>query len=1488
MSRRLRLLRALTLALAFVAGTTFGARAEAPSHWTYVDAAGESHAFATADMCDNVTDGGVIGSDVQGCANPTFQPPTITNVALPTGGSGDLEFIWMTTNDDPAGSGAVSWSLIPGSTFADYTPTPVERTAYYMRCSRRAGCSEYSGETNYVTVLIDCCDNATAGGTIAGDQVACGVPFDPALITNLAPATGGSNAMRYAWFTSTTTSVYTIGDPAWTAVPGVTTPYYNPGPITEVTYYVRVARREFCPDIGAFSNVVTVAAHDVPTLKADVTGVTCFGDADGTASVTIIDAAQPFTYRWDDNGSTDLNRTGMAAGSYTFVITDANGCEGTEEVVVPTPDELVATITADFDACDFQDDAELTATVTGGTAPYTYAWSTGATTAVVSGLGAGTYLVDVTDANGCTTSTDFEVDPPASLSASASVTQPVCYQPNGEITVAVAGGTAPFVYAWTPNVSQFATASGLAGGTYAIVVTDANGCEARLEVELDDETPITIDLEVSEITCFSADDADVDATVGGGLAPYAYAWTTPTGVVASEDLADVGPGTYTLEVTDANGCTEEATVEIVEPNELVVLLDVEQPLCFEDGGTITIDINGGAGNYTWDWNGAAPDNSTVLTDLAAGDYTVDVTDQDGCTQSATATIEATVLLELTTSSNPATCPGEEDGDATVVITGGEPPYSIVWDGDANLSTATITNQAGGVHVVEITDARGCVKTASVEIENLSTGPIIDAELTELDCFGGTEAEIDLTITGGLAPYTFDWGVGEPTTEDRTGLAAGTYEVTVTDAAGCEATASYEFLDPAEIECTATATSSYLTYFNVSRFEATDGSAEVTVTGGTGAYTYAWSSGATTATASGLPGGTASVTVTDANGCTCTTDVELEEPSMISDFVFEDEDGDGIQDATEVGLDGVNITLTGTDFMGVPVNFSAVSDANGAYRFDQLPMGNYFMIFQLPNFQDYLFSPVDQGTDDTKDSDMDPVTGAIQREVLAHGVGDYDTDAGFIPRESVITIGDRVWYDEDHDGIQDPFEIDVQGVTVNLVRTADGLLMNSTRTNEDGNYFFIDVAPGVYHITVDQSTSTVAADYVVTRVNQGNDENVDSDLDPVLLRSDDIEVLPTSVDIDFVDVGLHENCGEVDQGGEIAGNEDVCRGDTPALITSLSVPSGAVQYRWIRSSTANYRGPNDPNWTTIPGATMPTYQPSSLPVTIHYIRLSRRAGCFDYTGISNMITKTVIPLPLAEISSAQQTFCRSQALDVTADSTAPALYEWDFGTDATPRFATGSVVQGVTYAQAGTRFIYLSVTNATGCTGVDSLQINTLNCFGPGDLNGLVASNDGGTNTLQWSAISLYAGSYFDVQRADGTGRFETIESVDCIALGTWADYTYVDAFAPSGAARYRVVHRSGQTGDAHSATVELTVDQEELLTRVYPNPVQAELTLEVAAAEIGAVQFTLVNAYGSEVWTRELNAGRHTLSVDELPSGTYYLRAVTAGGATTTRSIVKR
>ena len=1507
MLSRLRLLRTgVLLVLVAVLGVTSstGLAAAVPATWNYVGVDGGRRAFAPPANCPtNVTDGGEVGADVTGCANPTYQPPTLANVALPTGGTGDLEYAWMRTTTDPEAGGPVTWQIIPGTNAPDYTPPPLTATTYFMRCSRRSGCTEYAGETNYVTVTIDCCDNVTDGGAIDGDEAVCGTPYDPGVIRSVAPATGGSNATEYQWYVSTTTDVYAVGDAAWAPIGGATGATYNPGEIAEVTHYVRTARKEFCADIGGYTNVVTIAAHPLPTITTEVTAASCHDATDGTATVTVVEAAAPTNVRWLDDPTTDLARANLAPGTYTFEIEDTYGCVTTADLVVTAPEELLVTADAEFDACFFADDATITANVTGGTEPYNYRWSTGATTRVIANQPAGTYDVAITDANNCTATDRVVVNPPPAFQASIAFTDPDCYQSDGTIDVTATGGVAPYTYDWSHDPALTgASASNLPGGDYVVVVTDVNACEITLNATLDDTPDIAIALDADDVSCNGAADGAIASAVTGGTPPYTYAWSN--GATGS-DVANLGPGSYTLTVTDANLCTADATATIAEPPALTASIAVVQPVCREDGGTLTAGMTGGNPPYSFSWSPRGADDQTVLANQPAGTYTLTVTDDIGCTATATATVDDVPLLELTGSAVDASCPSEPDGSATVSATGGEPGYTYRWNDPADQTTATATNLVPGAYTAEVTDNRGCVRTVDVTVGATSPGPLLSADVTDLTCNGAADGAIDLSVGGGPAPYRYEWtddGVASGvTTQDRTGLAPGEYRVLVEDALGCTAEATYEVAAPLELEVVAAPASFYPDYFHVSAYGATDGSAAATVTGGTPPYDYSWQQDgnfvSTASVADAIAGGAVTVVVTDANGCTATHDTVLVEPSMISDFVWEDIDGDGVQGAGEPGFEGVSVRLTGRDFNNRNVNFLTLTDAAGNYRFDRLPPGNYIIFVTLPD--DYEYSPVDQGADDAADSDID-FTGVMRRAVAGFGTADVDSDAGLIPSANAIVIGDYIWYDADHDGIQDPFEIPAQGVTMRLYRVSDGVLIASTLSDEDGNYAFEDVVPGEYYVEVDAATSTIASGFVLAFQDVGGDDAVDSDFDPVTARSGTIVVTTASADINDVDAGLHEDCNEVIGSNRIAGNEDVCVGDLPAAITSVAVPANAARFQWYRSDSPTYRGRNDPNWFLINGATGIDYQPSTLATTNYYLRLATTASCADdFTSESNIIEKRAVPSPGAEIAGAETSdgvsgtrtsvsLCDDATLTMTADSIEPVDFYWDFGPDATPRFDTGRVVSGISFATADAYIIYLETSNVDGCTGVATYQVNVLNCSGGGSVGTVGASATTRGNDVAWAALSLRPEAYFEVERAVGAADFETIDRVDAAVLGRWHDYTYTDRFAPGGEVAYRILHAAPLAEPTRSESVRVRGHRAELLTRIYPNPVDDALTVEVAATRQGDVAYELTNAFGARLLTGTTRGGRSALHLDDLPSGTYHLRLIAPDGESTVQTVLKR
>ncbi len=1485
-----------SLGLSLFAGAGSVAHAAARAGWTYApdDGSGASGAFYA---CDNTIEGGQIAGSVRGCADPLFQVPKLTNVALPTGGSGALEFLWMKTTTNPASGQPVSWTIIPGSSGSEYTPAAVTKTTYYMRCSRRAGCEKWAGETNFVTVLIDCCENVTDGGRIGGAQTSCGVPYDPSVITNLAPATGGTNSLVYTWYQSNTSTTYQPGSPEWSVASSETTPYFDPSAISQPTSYVRVAQRDKCPVPGAWSNVITIAANPLPAIKANVKDVSCAGDSDGSITVTVLTAVAPVTLRWADIATAPASRTNLAAGAYVVIVTDGAGCEYTEDIIVGAPAPLTVTLAPTVDNCDFNNDATVASNVLGGTMPYTYVWAHGPTTANLSGLAAGTYSVTVTDAKGCSATQALTIAPPPKLAGTATATQPTCGINNGSVNVAQTGGVAPFTYAWSPAVSNGNTARNLAGGAYAISITDANGCVARVTVDLVVIAPVTVALDGDDVTCNGAANAEVRSTVGGGIAPYTYRWNTGA---TSAKLSNVGPGRYEVTVTDAAGCVQVGEITLSQPNALAATITAVQPACFEDGGSLTANISGGTPPYTFNWGAAGRTNEQTLSNLAAGTYTLNVADGGGCVFTTTATIEATTLLSLDTLTTPASCLGSDDGSAEVKIVGGTAPYKILWSDARGQTSAKATVLLADTYTVSFEDARGCVKTAALKVGTLSTGPVTTGEVDQITCPGVDDGAIRLTTTSGLAPHTYVWKDSPSASATRTGLAAKVYEVRVTDAAGCFTDETYTIVAPDPITCKALPTTAFPRYFHVSTYGAKDGGLRAQASGGTAPYTYDWSTAATAESITGLAGGDYRLTVKDAKGCSCTHDTTLVEPSQISDFVWEDIDGDGIQDAGEPGLAGIQIRLSGQDFNGFAVDFSTTSDARGAYKFDRLPMGKYVIRFRLQGFQDYLFSPANQGDDDTKDSDMDPVLLLARAEVTAHGVADLDLDAGFIPRASVITVGDMVWYDEDHDGIQDPFEAPVQGVTMQLIRSSDNAVVSTTVSNESGAYAFNDVIPNTYYVRFDQSTSSVAFEFIAAPQAQGSDRAADSDFDPTTRRSIDIVVTSTTADITDLDLGLHEACTTVADGGQIASDEQVCVGQTASVIGSARPATGSVRYQWLRSTTSGmYRGPNDPAWATVTGAVGSTYQPSSIAVTSHYVRLSRDRSCAsDFTGTTNVVTKEAIPNPRVTFASVtgsngatyvngQISLGLNEVMTVTADSTAPVTFNWNFGADATPRTATGRVVRDISYAKTNdSRYVHLAITNTQGCVGRDSFLVNTLPFLVPGELGGTSAIRVPGGNKVKWSALSLPAGAYFNIERAADEGAYRKVGTMVARAIGSWTDYEFVDAGAPSGKTVYRVVHLSAKGEVNYGRPAAVTAEQS-LSVVTYPNPVRDLLGVEaLMGQEDVAAQYTLTNVYGATVLKGTLDVTK-PLDLSSLSAGTYYLSVVSEAGEVVIRPVVK-
>ncbi|WP_216650076.1 SdrD B-like domain-containing protein [Lewinella sp. W8] len=485
----------------------------------------------------------------------------------------------------------------------------------------------------------------------------------------------------------------------------------------------------------------------------------------------------------------------------------------------------------------------------------------------------------------------------------------------------------------------------------------------------------------------TSDDGTITLTVVGGTAGYTYAWSNGA---TTQNLSGLAAGTYTVVVTDANGCTTTESFTIDQPEQLVVTgttVDVE---CNGDAtGSIDITVSGGTTEYTIDWTDiAGNDNAEDRSGLVAGTYTVVVTDANGCTTTASFTIEEASDLLASVEDFALDCFGDNDGSLTAVASGGTAPYTYLWSTGA--TSITIDNLVAGSYSVTITDANGCTEVATGTVTQPDAPLSVTEVVVDVDCAGAATGSIDLTVAGGTPAYSFNWSNGA-TTEDLTGIAAGTYSVTITDANGCELMRTYEVEDGAPL--VASVEDDTICLDSPER-----GTLTVVVLEGSGNYQYQWDAATgnqTTATATDLMVGVYTVLVTDTEtGCTTVVTGEVigdnSECAGLGDYVWEDANENGIQDEGEKPIQGVVVNLK--DENGVVIA-TTTTDQFGFYSFEGLAAGTYSVQFELPDM--FEFTALNAGAEDV-DSDADPaMNGMTEPVTLTNGEFYPDLDAGIV-------------------------------------------------------------------------------------------------------------------------------------------------------------------------------------------------------------------------------------------------------------------------------------------------------------------------------------------------------------------------------------------------------------------------------------------------------------------------------------------------------------
>lgn len=508
------------------------------------------------------------------------------------------------------------------------------------------------------------------------------------------------------------------------------------------------------------------------------------------------------------SGASTLTVVVDAPGTYTFSVTDAiNGCNAfaittvTQNITTPVLSETHTDV-----SCNGLSNGSIDLTVSGGKAPYTYLWSTGATTQDINGLAAGSYSVTVTGANGCISTRTIVITEPPVLVLSTQKTDVLCNGGStGSITASASGGTPP--YQFSINAGAFGSNNvfnGLAAGTYTIHVKDAHGCEKTASVTIAEPTLVVLSTQKTDVLCNGESTGSITASATGGVAPYQF--SIDAGSFGSNNVfSNLAAGTYTIHVKDANGCEKTLSVTINQPALVILSATKTDVLCNgESTGSITANVSGGVPPYLFSINSGAFGSNNVFSNLAAGVYTIHVKDAYSCEKTTAVTITQPSLVVLSVNKTDVLCNGETTGTITASATGGVTPYVFAINGGAYSSNNLFDNLAAGNYSIHVKDANGCIKTTEVTI---SEPPllVLSTQKTDVLCFGLSTGIISASATGGVGPYLFSLGGAVFVSSGVfNNLPAGTYTVYVKDANGCQKKTDVTITQPPSVKCLLTA------------------------------------------------------------------------------------------------------------------------------------------------------------------------------------------------------------------------------------------------------------------------------------------------------------------------------------------------------------------------------------------------------------------------------------------------------------------------------------------------------------------------------------------------------------------------------------------------------------------------------------------------------------------------------------------------------------
>ena len=625
----------------------------------------------------------------------------------------------------------------------------------------------------------------------------------------VASGAGGTPPYSYEWFDNSFVS-FSTNDTAFNLSAG--------------SYYCEVTDANGC---DTFSTVQVIAPQTALSGSPQVYGVACKGDSTGMIVGDATGSWAPYKYYWIDNTGDTLQSTSfitgrdtlanLSAGVYNLHVYDAQDCFVSYGLTVGEPAtslsidsiSVVQTI-----ACYGESDGSARMYVSGGMPNYTYLWDSGETGLIAQNLSSGYRHVSLTDDWGCMVTDSIYISENPEIQPTVSLVQTVsCYgNTDGIVSVSSVGGVGAHTFFWSTDpvghTNNPDTVSGLAEGSYYVTTQDALGCEVLDSIYVSEPDPLTMQASaLAWISCFGADDGLAYATAQGCNTSYTFTWSSNNQV--GDTINTITPGTHIVTVVDNRGCTANDTVYMYEPDQLEIDIDTSLtvwPYCIGvNSASLTSIASGGTPGYTylWDDNLVAPQQTAVATHLLAGIYTVTVTDARGCTASDTEDIDSTtntMAASITSLTNyiggtDVSCFGDNDGSVEVVALGAHAPYSYQWFGPNGFYSTShiISSLYAETYSVTVSDTNNCTVNTSINLTEPASLIFTSLSSTDATCLGACDGTVEISLTGGTAPYS---GHAQDNNTGTTlmnllsgdslfgGICAGDYTISLSDANGC--------------------------------------------------------------------------------------------------------------------------------------------------------------------------------------------------------------------------------------------------------------------------------------------------------------------------------------------------------------------------------------------------------------------------------------------------------------------------------------------------------------------------------------------------------------------------------------------------------------------------------------------------------------------------------------------------------------------------------